>query len=198
MASYDVDKKNNGAKGSNLLFIVFVLFILGVGAVLAYVGRPQESTNGSKAQEVKQANKGDTKTAKTSLACEKATAKEVSKVLGADVKRVGGDFDDRNEPNFLSVCSYVTDSKPARTVTVIINGEKDEQAAEKRLEQTSKINSSEPIKRLGDQAIYTETSRQLVVRDGKQIFSVTSSESTKESAIKPQEVNMQIAKLLLK
>ena len=43
MASYDVDKKNNGAKGSNLLFIIFVLFIQGIGVVLAYVGRPQES-----------------------------------------------------------------------------------------------------------------------------------------------------------
>jgi len=191
-----MEEAGNKNKGSNRLFILFVLIVLATGAVLAYAGRPHDAAKTDNTT-TKTADSDKQKT-KASLACKQAPADKVGKLLGSEVKRIGGNYEDRKEPEFLSVCSYVTDKKPARTATIVINGNKDKKTAEDSIKQTGKREGAKAISKLGDQAYFIKPARQLIVRTGDRIATITISEPRDHSKIEPEQATIKIAELILK
>lgn len=124
------------------------------------------------------------------LACSKLTNEEVSGVLGAKAKRIGGAFPDKTEPNLISTCSYMLSLQPTRNVTVLIRDSATDDAAKNAINDIKKRNKVEVIDGFGDEAFFSPVARQLNVRDGKRIISVTvskpvdgSKKSNKEAAI---------------
>ncbi len=133
---------------------------------------------------------------KKSYACKQLPIKQVGKVLGSEVEKIGGIYEDRKEPSFISICSYRTKKTPSRIVTLIIRDAADKAAARKTLSDTAKNVKAKKIN-LADEAYYSVDSRQLIARKGKQIITVTVSEPTDHSAVDNQDAATKIAKLLL-
>ena len=136
-------------------------------------------------------------TPQPSESCKKLTEKDVSKILNSKVERIGGAFGDRTEPTFVSSCIYRATEKGMRSVTVILRDAKDEAAAQKSLEITSKLKGVEQVNKLGDEAYFNPTAQQLTVRSKKRIATVTVSKPTAESKISSKDAALKMAEQLL-
>lgn len=136
-------------------------------------------------------------TPQPSEACKRLTAEDTSTILSAKVERIGGAFGDRTEPNFVSSCIYRATEKGMRSVTVILRDAKDQAAAQKSLEITSKLKGVERVNKLGDEAYFNPTAQQLTVRSKKRIATVTVSKPTTESKISSKDAALKMAEQLL-
>lgn len=130
-------------------------------------------------------------------ACEKAPLEEASKAFGSEAELLGSAFGDRAEPLLISICSYRTKQKPHRTLTIVIRDTADNDAAEKALNETSESLKAETVS-LGDGASYSDKARQLNVRKGKQIITVTVSEPRDHSQTENKKVVTDTAKVIIK
>ena len=123
------------------------------------------------------------KSAKKSLACDLVSADDVTSIVGTKVKRIASNYEDRTKPKFLSVCSYVSDKKPARSVSIVINDEGNDKTAENSLKKTSERKTAQKVGKLGDESYFVQSSRQLIVRQKSRIFTITVSEPVEHSKV---------------
>lgn len=117
------------------------------------------------------------------FACTKLTTDEVSDVLGAKAKRIGGVFPDKQKPSFISNCSYQVGANAERSVSVLVRELTTDNAADSAFEDLKKRNKYDDMPGFGDEAIFTAVSRQLSVKDGRRIVSVTVSDPSSASSI---------------
>lgn len=137
------------------------------------------------------------KSKKAPLACNVVSANDVTSIIESTVKRIGSTYEDRTEPKFLSVCSYITQIKPARSVSIVINDEKDEKSAKDSFKKASERKTAEKIGELGDESYFIQSSRQLIVRQKSRIFTITVSEPVEHSKVDVKKAALDIAKKAL-
>lgn len=128
-----------------------------------------------------------------SEACKKASASDVSSILGTKVERIGGSFADRTQPTFISVCTYRTTDKPTRVTTIVIRDSKDEAAAKQVVATANKRKNATTVKGIGDEATFSTSAQQLIVRDGKRIVTVTVNKATNNKQISSEDAAKKIA-----
>lgn len=187
--------KKNRLHIKKILLLVAVL-ILGVllierfihqGTVLGYQVRKNTVETAQQS--------ADTNKQKTSYACEQTPEKKVADILGEAVVRVGGSFADRSKPQFMSLCTYRTNTKPARIVTIVIHDEADKQVAESAVKKVSERSGVSEVS-LGDKAYFAKDARQLTVQKAKRIITITVSQPTDSSTTPNEEAVTKIAKLI--
>lgn len=137
------------------------------------------------------------KSEKTPLACSLVSDNDVAEIVESATKRVASNYEDRKEPKFLSVCSYITQIKPARSVSIVINDEKNEKSARDYLEDASQRKTSERVGKLGDESYFIQSSRQVIVRQKSRIFTITVSEPVEHSNVDVEKAALEIAKKAL-
>lgn len=128
------------------------------------------------------------------FACTKLTTDEVSDVLGAKAKRIGGVFPDKDEPNFISNCSYQIGGDTVRSVSILVRDSATDKAADSAFEDLKKRNKYDDMPEFGDEAIFTAVSRQLNVKDGRRIVSVTVSDPNSASSISNKDAVVELYK----
>lgn len=131
-----------------------------------------------------------------SEACKRADAKFVSSVLGASVERIALGFADQPKP-FRSICSYATKGKGRRYVTIVMRDTATDSSAKSQLVTLAERKDSKAITGFGHEAYFTAKSRQLTIRQGKRIITVTISDPSKQSNIASLEAAKKIALKLL-
>jgi len=172
--------------------IVLTLLIVGSlvirGSILGWQIRGDKKNDGSLIQNSKE---------QPSYACSKASAEEVSRIMGGEVERFAGIFPDRTEPSFISSCSYRTKAKPSRSLTIVVKDNTDDNSAKNEFNEAKKREGSESIKKLGDEASFTPKSKQIVVRNGKRITRVTVGSQNDASSTPNKDVVTAVSALLV-
>lgn len=129
-----------------------------------------------------------------SYSCEQVTSSDVEEVLGSKATRIGGSFTDRQKPNFISVCSYKLSIQPTRNVTVLIRDSATDESAQSAMNDVKKRNKVEELEGYGDEAFFSPVARQLNVREGKRITTVTVSKPVDGSKKSNKDATIELFK----
>lgn len=162
-----------------ILVLLGLLFIISQGYLFINKG----TILGYQLRNVEQDANKTSSTASESAACKAVPASKVSDVLKLEVKRLGGEFGDITQPNFMSSCVYRTNQTPSRSVTIIIRESKNQATAEKTFQSAKEKTETEEIKGLGEGAFYSAKSNQLQARQGKRLLTITVSKPINGSEI---------------
>lgn len=121
-----------------------------------------------------------------SRACEKFPQEKVKKVAGGDVERVSGFVADRTEPTVTSTCIYRTKDgdRNSQSVLILYRELEDEAAAKKTLDALKQSKDGEDITGLGDAAYFNTHANQLSVQKGKELFTITVPNASKDKKSK--------------
>ncbi len=134
---------------------------------------------------------------KPSKTCETVNEEQIKNIMGVKATRSGGTFGDRNEPTFISTCTYKLEDTPFRTITMVVRDTTDNDSAKKQIQSAVARKGSESVDKLGDEATYSDSANQLIVRKGKKIYTVSVSRPGQASTISSKDASVAIANLLV-
>ena len=129
-----------------------------------------------------------------SFACMKLTSDEVGSVFETEVKRIGGLFPDKKEPNLVSTCSYQIGSDNPRSVSILVRDVASAQTAQGIFNDLKGRNKFEELPEIGPDTIFTAASRQLNSKDGKRIVSITVSDKNSTSSVDNKKAVIELFK----
>ncbi|MFO0971133.1 MAG: hypothetical protein U0520_02160 [Candidatus Saccharimonadales bacterium] len=132
-----------------------------------------------------------------SIACDKFPAAKVKQAMGSEVERISGFVADRTEPTVTSTCIYRTKNgdRNSQSVLILYRELKDETAAKKTLDALKQPKDGEDITGLGDAAYFNTHANQLSVQKGKELFTITIPNASKDK--KSKDVAIGTAKIAL-
>jgi hypothetical protein len=133
-----------------------------------------------------------------SRVCELASEALAEDIFEAPVKRIATNLADVSEPIFMSICTYQTKTSPARTATLVLREYADTIQIESQLEAFKRRAGQKRIEGLADEAYYVASSKQLMVRKGTSLITVTVSEPNQSSKVGSEEAASSFARLLIK
>jgi hypothetical protein len=182
------------------LVVLGVIAIIGIAQLERFISQGTilgYKINDSAQQEDNKLTPDKDRSLKETEACKKIPQTTASTELGSDVERIGGIFEDRKEPTFISVCTYRTVQKPSRTITIVIRDAQNEDAAKQSLANIFKNGSVDKVDGLGDESVFATQSLQLTTRKGKRISTVTVSKPQDHSKTESKVIAEKLMKNLL-